>query len=327
MEIIKNNESKIVANYPELKSSNWFLSLLTLLFFLSGISGLIYQVLWMRHMSFIFGVTIYAASAVLASFMAGLALGSYLAGRTVDRLQNPLLWYGVAEILVGISAVLTPVALDWVQQAYVAAFPTLSKGLALLTLARFLFSSMVLIIPTTLMGATLPIIIKSSLLEKEGLGARVSLLYASNTAGAIAGALLAGFYLIGSLGMAVSFRLAAALNIIVGALAIGAAFVWQPKSAAIESSAPVVELTDSTVETISPRAAKIVLWVFGISGLTSLALEVIWFRILILFLEATTYAFTIMLATFLFGIAAGSYLAALLIKRNASWLKWLAVMA
>lgn len=319
--------------------NRWLVPTIAAMFFLSGACGLIYQVLWLRHLNFIFGVTIYAASTVLASFMAGLALGSYLAGRLSDRVKSPLLWYAVAEILIGISALLTPAALDFIQRAYVSLHPSLPQGLAWLTLVRFLFSSVVLIVPTTLMGATLPLILKSSFFGRDALGARVSLLYASNTAGAIVGTALAGFYLIGKIGMFASFQLAAALNVFVGALAALVAWAWQRQQqraglpiAESLGAAPAfaepssAEMTSAEAE-ISERAAKTVLWVFALSGLVSLALEVIWFRILTLFIEVTTYAFTIMLATFLCGIAIGSYLVTPLMKRRWRWekrLRWLA---
>ena len=128
--------------------------LLLLLFFLSGISGLIYQVLWLRLLALVFGVTVYAASAVLASFMAGLALGSFIAGRLVDRARYPLLWYGLVEVLVGLSALATPAALDGIERLYAAFYPALPPALVPLTLVRFLLAFAVLLVPTTLMGAT-----------------------------------------------------------------------------------------------------------------------------------------------------------------------------
>ena len=310
----------------------WLLPALVALFFLSGVSGLIYQVLWLRLLALVFGVTIYAASTVLASFMGGLALGSYAAGRLVDRAHNPLRWYGVAEVLVGLSALATPAALRGVERLYVALYPALPEGLGAITLVRFLLSSLVLLVPTTLMGATLPIVIKSSLLRAEGLGQRVGLLYATNTAGAIAGTVLAGFVLIGGIGIWGSFLVAAALNVAVGLAAIVAsggggkangedptfARPWPERGVA-----PAGE--DAGATAISETARRLVLIVFVLSGFASLALEVIWFRVLVLFLPSTTYAFTTMLATVLAGIAAGSYLVTPLMRRRLDWLGLLAV--
>jgi spermidine synthase len=302
-------------------ASGTLLPALMLLFFLSGVSGLIYEVLWLRLLGLVFGVTIYAASTVFASFMGGLALGSFLAGRLVDRARNPLFWYGAAEALIGIAGLATPAALGMLQWIYPKLYADLPRGLALVTLIRFLFSFLVLLAPTTLMGATLPIIIKSSLVKAPGLGKRASLLYASNTAGAIAGTLTAGFYLIGVLGVTESIRLAAALNLLVGISAIGLSI---KRGGWLNDSGPGVDSRDLSrgrddglsAEDVLERTRKLVLAVFAISGAVSLALEVIWFRMLVLILEETSYAFTIMLAAFLSGIAAGSYIVAPLARRR-----------
>jgi spermidine synthase len=161
------------------------LALLAILFFVSGTSALIYQVLWLRLLGLVVGVTVYAARTVWAAFMAGLALGSLAGGRAADRARRPLVWLAGAEALIGLTALATPLALDLLQRAYAALHPTLNSSLVTLTLVRLLISLLVLIVPSSLMGgATLPLIVKSSIGEGEGLGGRVSVLYATNTAGA-----------------------------------------------------------------------------------------------------------------------------------------------
>jgi spermidine synthase len=212
-------------------------------------------------------------------------------------------------------------------------------SLALITLIRFTSSFIILMVPTTLMGATLPIIVKSSLLQAEGLGERVSFLYATNTVGAIVGTLLAGFYLIGKVGMGASFQLAAALNVVVGITAMFLAVVFRRNQtqratrsnvASVPAPAPPVSEKRPGVEggpidvAITEKTRKLALLIFVFSGFISLALEVIWFRVLILFLQVTTYAFTMMLATFLLGIATGSYLVTPLMRRRMNWLATLA---
>ena len=94
------------------------LGILSLLFFFSGTSALIYQVLWLRLLGLVFGVTVYAASTVWAVFMAGLALGSMVGGRAADRVKRPLVWLGVAEALIGLTALATPAMLDLLQRVY-----------------------------------------------------------------------------------------------------------------------------------------------------------------------------------------------------------------
>jgi spermidine synthase len=320
--------------------------IIAVLFFGSGVSALIYQTLWLRMLALVFGVTVYAASTVLASFMTGLALGSLLASRIAHRITKPLVWFGAAEVAVGAAALATPELFEVTREAYVAVHPKLPQHLALVTLTRFLIAFAVLIVPTVLMGATLPLVMKSSLTRPDLLGTRISMLYAMNTAGAIAGAILAGFYLVPFAGLQGSFQFAAALNALVGAIAIGVGSVrmrLRPAATAhpeADTSASGASLTRSNVigadtfepthphalSPLSPRTRWIVLGVFALSGVASLALEVLWFRVLVIFLRPTTYAFTIMLGNVLAGIAIGSAVIAPLMKRRLDWLAVLAMM-
>jgi spermidine synthase len=296
------------------------LSTIALLFFASGLAGLVYQELWLRLLGLVFGVTVYAASTVLAGFMGGLALGSALGGRFADRVRRPLFVYGVAEVLVGLSALATPVALRAVEGVYVALHPSLPQVPGALTALRFALSIAVLLVPTMLMGATFPLVVRASLGGTRPLGEDASVLYAANTAGGIAGTLLAGFWMIGGLGIAVSFRCAAALNVAVG---LGAVLL----SRARERDASAVARPVEAAEAAAPDALRRrLLVVFAVSGFASLALEVVWFRVLALFLQVTTYAFSIMLAAFLTGIAAGSAWAARLFRKDRNWLGWLVVL-
>jgi spermidine synthase len=303
----------------------WLLPALAILFFGSGICALIYQVLWLRLLGLTFGVTTYAASTVWASFMAGLAIGSILAGRIGDRVRSPLRWFGLAEMLIGATALATPLALAALQRAYVAIHPSLPDSLAFLTFVRFLIAFGVLIVPTALMGATLPLVVKSSVFRSGGVGSRIGFLYGTNTAGAIVGTLAAGLYLIPTFGIRGTFFLAAALNLIVGLLAVLA-------SGAVRSREVDQPVTGSAVQEaaatgrIDSRTLRVILVVFTLSGFTSLALEVIWFRVLTLFLRPTVYGFALMLATILAGIAIGSYIVTPFLERRWRWVTILAVM-
>lgn len=300
------------------------------LFFLSGISGLMYEVVWLRVLGHVFGVTVWAASTVLASFMAGLALGGYLAGRVSARVRNPLLWYGGAELLIGVSAVLTPTVFGWLERFYVAIYPALPGELVALTVVRFLLSFAVLLVPTTLMGATLPLVVKSSLMREGDMGRSVSLLYGTNTLGALVGVWAAGFYLIGSIGVMNTFYVALAINLTVGVVAVIASR-WtanvapQPEPAEAHAAAANDTVRARLGAALgSNRVRRAVLFVFFLSGFTSLAYEVIWFRVLTHYQQVTTYAFTVMLMVFLAGIAFGSYLVAPFVKRRIDWLPVLA---
>ena len=330
------------------------------LFFFSGLSALIYQVLWLRKLSLIFGVTVYAASTVLASFMAGLSIGSAAAGRVADRVRRPLLWFGVTEILIGATALLSPLALDVVTAAYVRIAASLSSR-SMLTVVRLACSAAILLAPSGLMGATLPLVLRSALVDAAAIGSRVGVLSGINTAGAIAGALLAGFVLIGAIGMNATFRLAAAINLAVGIAAIFLARSFHVVSSGSSSTvasgsvgpddparspqaAPGLRRSAEALPakaedrgaqsriglaeppTRGPAAQRLVLAAFALSGFVSLALEVVWFRTMVLYYAATTYAFTAMLATVLAGIAAGSLAIAPVLRHKVPSLWWFGVL-
>jgi spermidine synthase len=283
--------------------------LLAALFLVSGISSLIYQSLWLRLLSLVFGVTVYAASTVLASFMAGLALGTLAAGRLTTRIRRPLAWFGAVELGIGVLALLTPRGLDSAGQLWIALQAYLPDQLWALTVARFLCSLVILVVPTVLMGATLPLVVRSSLADRALAGPWVGVLYAANTAGAITGALLAGFVLIGGIGIAKSFQLAAVLNAVVGIGALALSLRDTHRS----TLRPTTRVHPATPVSAVAQLA------FAFSGFAALALEIVWFRVLVIIVPATTYAFTTMLAAVLLGLAVGSALAAPLVRWEWNW--------
>ena len=286
-------------------------ALLCGIFFVSGACGLTYQVLWLRLLALVFGVTVHAASTVLASFMAGLALGSLLA-RRLARLGHPLRVFALLEAGVALSALATPAVLALAALVYRPLSAGFPDSLWLLTAARFVGSSVVLLGPTALMGATLPVLSQATVVRLGAEGSRLGALYAVNTAGALVGALATGYILIGGLGIGRTFQVAAAGNLLVAAIA------WWLSGRVPDSTEP--ETTErrpssATVE-ISPRT---IILVMTVAGLASLALEIVWFRMLVQFLPATSYAFTTMLATVLGGMACGSAIAARLLTRTRRW--------
>jgi spermidine synthase len=297
------------------------LATLSVLLFFSGASALIYQVLWLRVLGWIFGVTVYAASSVWASFMAGLAIGSLVAGRAGDRVRRPLFWFGCAELLIGATASSSPFVLDVLHRGYVSAYPSLPHQVGALTLVRFLIAFAVLIVPTAMMGATLPLVVKAVAIRGTRLGERVGVLYATNTAGAIVGTLAAGLYLIPGVGIQKTFFVAATLNLVVGATAIVLSRLLPAPEIAGDASADAAASIRR-----APQRLRIVIAVFALSGFVALALEVVWFRVLTLFLRPTVYGFAMMLATILAGTAAGSYLIAPILDRRRSWIATLAIL-
>lgn len=310
------------------RATRRLLAALAVLLFLSGISALIYQVLWLRLLSLTFGVTIHAASTVLAAFMAGLAAGAFAAGRLADRSGYPLRLFGLVEILIGVCALLTPAALVAVHGAYVALFARFPESAAVAAFVRFILPFAVLIVPTALMGATLPLVMKSSLARVEGLGTRAGLLYAANTAGAIVGALAAGLYLIPQIGLRRSFLLAAAVNGLVGVSTL--IFSRMRERSRPSDPAPIVDAAPPVGGSdLSPALRIGILAVFAVSGFASLALEIVWFRALTILLGPSSFAFTLMLATVLLGIALGSLLITPFMagRRASDACQWVQVLA
>jgi spermidine synthase len=291
------------------------LAVLAGLFFLSGVSALVYQIVWLRALALVFGVTVYAASAVLTSFLGGLAVGSWLGGRLADR--TALLELGIAA-----SALLVPIALDAAGAIYSLMYRHVPNALAALTLVRLLCSALVLLVPTTLMGASLPLLARYVSTSGGAAAVRIGALYATNTAGGIVGTVLAGYVLIGGIGIAATTRLAAAANIAVGLCAFVLA------RGRITGATRAGGIASSRAAFLAENGPRIVLLVLALAGFTGLALEVVWFRLLVLFLPATIYAFTTMLATVLLGIAVGSAVATARVRRSpdpATALAWIQI--
>ncbi len=291
------------------------------LFFLSGIAGLIYQVLWLRRLSLIFGVTVYAASTVLAAFMAGLAIGSLLAGRVLRRRVAPLKAFGVAEILVGITGLASPLLLEAASSIYLGLHRAAPDSLEMLTSARLLCSFVILVVPTAMMGMTLPLLSAAVAPSTSSIGSSVSLLYSVNTAGAMVGTLVTGFVLIPAIGIQRAFVIAATLNVVVGGMSL-----WMgrgPAAVPHHSREPAVQrVAREGGERIAP-----LLWVVVVvSGFASLGLEILWFRLMLQFVIATTEAFTAMLATVLAGIAIGGFLASRILRTRADLGFWLTIV-
>jgi len=289
------------AGLAESGQRKW-VSLVYLLFLLSGLTSLIYEIVWVRQFGLVFGVTTYAVSTVLAAFFAGLALGSYFAGRIIDRTRlHPLAVYGAIEGAIGIYALFLPVILRLLEATYPSVYSSLSENFSLFTLFRFILCFAVLVIPTTLMGATLPVLSKLMVEQEDLLGLSVGRLYAINTLGAVLGVASAGFLLIPELGVPKTTFVAALGNFFLA----GAAIILSV-SPAFQTVRP--SFVTAQDEPPVPRSGsdRIILLLAFTSGLAMLALEVIWTRSLILILGSTTYAFSTMLMAVLVGIAAGS---------------------
>src|SRR5215475_634975 len=207
------------------------------LFFMSGISGLIYEVVWTRMLHLLFGDTVLAVSTVLASFMAGLALGSYAIGRHVDRRARILPLYAALEVGIGVSAIVLPSMLETLTPVYVWLHRQLHDSFWLFSAVRFLLAFSLLLAPTALMGATLPVLSRYMVRNTATLGRNVGTLYALNTGGAVLGCFAAGFILLGRFGLTRTVWIGAALNVAI-ALIVWIGARWGPTEAREAESPP-----------------------------------------------------------------------------------------
>jgi spermidine synthase len=301
-----------------------------ILFLLSGACGLVYEVVWSRVMTEIFGSTVLAVGTVLAAFMSGLALGSYFLGKQGDRSPNPLRLYAWLEFGVGLTALAAMALMDRTDALYLALYGAMGEEGPFLSIARFVFAFALVMIPTVLMGATLPVLSRFVITRLSIVGKGLSSLYAINTIGAVTGSLAAGFYLIRAVGIHRSVNLAVACNLGIGVLAWILARRHVPESpAASGPSTDHAGREDRAVASADAGGHRMLLWVFGLSGFASFAYEIFWTRSLVHLMGNSTYAFTMMLAAFLSGIALGGFLIRFVVDRRAPGLRtfaWLQIL-
>ncbi|OPL16798.1 MAG: hypothetical protein AVO39_00545 [delta proteobacterium MLS_D] len=279
-------------------------------FFFSGMTGLVYQIIWMRLISQVIGGAPFAVAATLVAFMSGLGLGSYIAARTIDRFQGPKLVriYGFLELAVGIYALGVPLLLMLLQIPCGVLYNNLYEHILAYNFFIFVGTLLVLVVPTTCMGATLPILCKYSVDSLSRLGSNAGLLYGINTFGAALGALLCGFWMINVMGVWGSMLAAVAVNCAIGVTCL--ALAPREKNGRPEKTTGSSEVNGKVTETIdglySPAVLYCALAIFMVSGFCAMAYEVFWTKLLGLLIGPTTYSFTIVLVTFIAGLALGN---------------------
>lgn len=279
-----------------------------LLFFIaSGATGLVLEVVWARVLGTVFGNTVYASSTVLTAFMLGLALGAVMLGRWVDRSAKPLFFYGMLEIGVGLYALLFPLIILACGEFYGWFYRSFEPDFRLLTVIRFVISLLILLPPTLLMGGTLPALGRHLGTAHSEPGQEVGYLYGANTAGAVAGCFFTGFMLLRLLGVRNSLWAAAALALCIGMLAALLGRRHPAPEGHPRSGGKGPQPEGSKGDAVPPATFQLVLVVFAITGFCSLALEVLWIRVLIFVLTTSAYSFATIVTTFLSGIALGSF--------------------
>src|SRR3989304_5757758 len=288
--------------------TSWNKYLIYGIFFITGLTGLAYELVWIRLLILSFGSTQFAITTVLATFMAGLALGSIIFGRVVDRYPFPLRVYAIIEILLGIYCVLSPLVFYFVKSLYLFASPITGEATfrAGFEATQFGLALLALIVPTTLMGGTLPALVKyfaSTNRTGDRIGMHTAVPYAVNTLGAVTGCLATGLFALYYLGVNATVYAAGIVDIIIGVLV----FVIFGKTESRTHEEKAYNGAD-TAEAGPSRSNLhlIIISAFFLSGFASLAYEVLWTRVLSLVLGSSVYAFTIMLSTFLAGIGIGS---------------------
>ena len=294
---------------PPARSGVWRNGLLFFIFTFSGASGLIYEVLWTRRLTHIFGSTTLAVSTVLAAFMAGLAAGSLLLGGWADRNRpRALRAYGLLELAIGAFGFCIPLLLGALEGAYVRLAPLLETSPMLFFVAQFFLAGAVLAVPCALMGGTLPVLARWLVGREEDIPGRVGALYAANTLGACAGTAAATYLLLPLAGVRAGELVAVAINLAAGLSALALARSGRPSAAApaLDDAAP--SDPDAPVAPAKPARAHLLMAAIALSGFAAMVDEVAWSRLVALIFGSSVYAFGLMLLLFLAGIAIGSAL-------------------
>ena len=288
---------------------------LGLIFFLSGASALIFESLWFRLAGLSLGNSVWSASLVLAAFMGGLALGNVLVARTHDRVQQPVRLYAVLEMTIGLSGIGVVLLLPQLPSLLGTVLGGLTDTPVALNAARVTIAFAILVIPAIAMGATLPVLAKAMSRRYSNFGANIGWLYGWNTLGAMVGAFSTALILVPVFGILNSGLIAFAFNMVAAVIALR----YRQDSSA--SPAPGPSLLSATAA-IDGRTRRYIAIAF-VSGMLMLALEVVWFRFLLLTKDGTSLIFAVMLAVVLAGIAVGGLVAAYLFHRDDRAYRWL----
>lgn len=275
---------------------------LYIIVFISGMAALSFEIVYLKLLTYVLGSSSVAASAVLSAFMAGLGIGGYYGGKWAHFLRKPLNAYGLIEISIGLISVCFPLLIS-ISSAF---YGGLTRGqdipLPVLTSIRFALSFIIVLSPTILMGATLPVLVSFLARTREELGIGVSRIYGFNTLGAAFGALLANYFFIPNMGLQGTLILGLSFNIIV---AVGA---W-----VLNHITPLIDLPSSG-EVSYGKLQPVYIFISALSGFVSLGFEVTWVHLLALLVGTSVYAFGLMLFTFLIGLGISAIIFSYLLK-------------
>jgi spermidine synthase len=322
----QNKLDSLASNLQTGPAYSWrnLFAVICLIFFCSGLTALVYQVVWVRLLTLSFGASTFAVTAVLMAFMGGMSAGALFFGRRADRSRNPLKLYAILELVIGLYALALPFLLEATTNLYIMVYRTFEPDFYTMSLVRLLASIIILLVPTAAMGGTLPILCSLLGRRQETAARNTARLYAVNTFGGVAGCVGAGFVLVPYLGLNGATYLSVAVNLVI---AVAAWFCSRP----VENNRPVASepdhakrprLNDKEKSALQVDRLLIAAAVLAIalSGFAAMAYETLWTRVLCMVVGTTVYAFSTMLAAFLMGIVLGSVLYVWLpIRRHVLW--------
>jgi spermidine synthase len=295
--------------------------------FASGMATLVYELIWFRYLTLVFGATLYALSAVLCAFMLGLAGGAWGMGRILEKgngSKRLILWYGIFEGLIGLYALSFPLGLELLEKIYPLVLPTDGQAGLTLHIMEFLLGTLLMLPATLLMGATLPLVSCWAVGdEKRQVFSKISLLYGWNTLGAVFGCLFTQFFAIQLWGVQGAIWFGVLLNALVFLVCFVCGRIFYQVD---QSHSPAKrEIKNSIVDEENGSVNLLIFVMFAYSGMASLSSEILWTRILVFPMGTTLFSFALILATFLSGIALGSLVARRLLGESNWILKFILI--
>lgn len=302
----------------ERKKSGAYERVILASFGFSAFASLAFEVIWSRELTYVFGSNIYAISTVLTSFMAGLALGSFVFGRLADRTPNPLRVFALLQTGLGGYGLLTLAIFEILHKPYFL-LHQLFGNTFLFYYAEFILAFGVLIIPSSLMGGSFPVVGRLLAKRPMEVGKKVGDVYSYDSLGAALGSFAAGVLLVPLIGHTGVILLASFV-----CLAIGAVSYYMSRG----FSSSIAEKKDDIIHTLRALSQfdRVILFSFYLSGYAALTYEIVWTRLLSLVFGTGTYAFSIMLAAYFSGLMLGSRFMGRCVDRIKSHLVYLALL-
>jgi predicted membrane-bound spermidine synthase len=284
------------------------LAILFTAFFFSGAAGLIYQVAWTRYLSLILGGSGAAHIIVLSTFMSGLGLGAWLIGRRADSTRSCLILFVALEFAIALYAVAFPWLFEAVRAAFLSSARGVPTGSTQLMVMKVIVAISLILLPTIMMGGTLPVLSKYLVDRMSTVGKRVAQLYYLNSFGAVVGCLLAGFWMVGQLGLTITMLIGAMFDMLVALVVFSQRDMPTAEESAAAEPEPEIAAPQEEAEIYPARIGLYTMIIICISGGVSMIYEVAWIRMLALIVGSSTYSYSLMVAAFIFGITLGSFL-------------------